>query len=104
MNTLDLRLVVHAPAGALTLDGDLDLSSSPLLQPLVDTALEKGCTCLTIDTAGLEFCDSNGLEALLHAQSCLLAAGGHMELTHVHGMLRRVLDVTGLSKAFSTSP
>ncbi|MFI6743867.1 STAS domain-containing protein [Nonomuraea sp. NPDC050451] len=104
MNTLDLRLVVHAPAGDLILDGDLDLSSSPLLQPLVDTALEKGCTCLTVDTAGLHFCDSTGLRALLQAQGCLVAAGGSMKLAHVHGMLRRVLDVTGLSKAFTTSP
>lgn len=104
MNTLDLHLDVHAPDGDLILDGDLDLSSSSLLQPLVNTALEKGCTRLTVDTADLQFCDSSGLHALLQAQSRVVAAGGHMELTHVHGMLRRVLDVTGLSKAFTTSP
>jgi anti-anti-sigma factor len=104
MTALSLRLVHRLDRSTLTLVGELDTLSAPLLQPAVDTVLDTGRRHLTVDTAKLTFCDSSGLRALLQAQRSLTAAGGTMELTHVHNPLKRVLTVTGLARAFTTSP
>jgi anti-anti-sigma factor len=104
MTALSLRLVHQLDHSTLTLVGELDTLSAPLVQPAVDTVLDTGRRHLTVDTAKLTFCDSSGLRALLRAQDSLTLAGATMELTHVHNPLKRILTVTGLARAFTTSP
>ncbi|WP_165974341.1 STAS domain-containing protein [Nonomuraea deserti] len=86
----------------LTLNGELDLYTAPRLLAAVDDALAAGSPVnLLVDAGALTFCDSHGLEALLEAQGKVARAGGNMELGHVNGRLRRVLDLSGLSRAFT---
>lgn len=66
--------------------------------------LDTGRRHLVIDATGLTFCDSKGLEALLGVQDSLTRAGATLELSGVHGALRRALDLPGLAQAFTTSP
>ncbi|WP_158088721.1 STAS domain-containing protein [Thermoactinospora rubra] len=82
------------------LDGDLDKLSSPLLRERLTELIGDGCDIVVIDAGELGFCDSSGLWVLLEAQRALGRQGGSLRLAHVHGVLRRVLDVTGLSAAF----
>ncbi|MEV4161871.1 STAS domain-containing protein [Nonomuraea dietziae] len=101
MTTLDLWMVRDPSGTDLFLAGELDANSSPLLPPAIATAMEGGCRRLTVDATDLAFCDSSGLRALLQDQRSVTSAGASMELANVHGMLGRVLEVTGLSKAFT---
>ncbi|TDD15486.1 STAS domain-containing protein [Nonomuraea diastatica] len=81
-----------------TLNGELDLYTAPRLLDAVDGALAAGSPVnLLVDAGALTFCDSHGLEA----QGKVARAGGNMELGHVSGRLRRVLDLSGLSRAFT---
>ncbi|GLW11812.1 anti-sigma factor antagonist [Microtetraspora sp. NBRC 13810] len=101
MTALSVHTTHHPAHSVLALDGELDTATAPLLEPAVKTVLSSGRRHLVVDTADLDFCDSSGLWALLQAQRAVKAAGGTMEITHVHGPLRRVLDVTKLSRAFT---
>jgi anti-anti-sigma factor len=104
MTALSLCLDHQFDHSTLTLVGELDTVSAPLVQPAVDTVIDIGRRHLTVDTEKLTFCDSSGLRALLRAQDSLTLVGATMELTHVHNPLKRVLTVTGLAGAFVTSP
>ncbi|WP_165959996.1 STAS domain-containing protein [Nonomuraea longispora] len=85
----------------LTLRGELDVSTSPCLLNAVGAALAGGLPVnLLVDMSGVRFCDSHGLEALLEVQGRVTRTGGRMELAHVNGRVRRVLDLSGLSRAF----
>lgn len=104
MTVLTVDLVHHLDHSVLNLHGELDASSSDLITLAVDTVINTGRQRLTVDAADLTFCDSEGLRTLLQAERKLTAAGGAMELTHVHGLLRRVLGITGLAQAFTITP
>ncbi|RBQ11631.1 hypothetical protein DP939_45020 [Spongiactinospora rosea] len=54
-----------------------------------------------MDLAGLSFCDSSGLEALLAAQRKITAAGGTMELARVPAGVKRMLRLAGLADVFT---
>ncbi|NUW41309.1 STAS domain-containing protein [Nonomuraea rhodomycinica] len=88
----------------ISLIGDLDALTAPRLEGVVEAALRDGLRHLTVDTTGLTFCDCSGMGALLRAQRAVTAAQGTMTLAHVHGYLRRILDVTRVGAAFSEGP
>ncbi|WP_240778008.1 STAS domain-containing protein [Nonomuraea basaltis] len=98
---LSARVTQHPDRIIVALDGELELCSVPCLLDAVSEALAGEQHNLLVDAAGLTFCDSEGLEALLKAQRKVTGAGGTMELAHVHGRVRRVLEITGLTRAFT---
>ena len=63
---LTVELSEPAPLARLTVSGEIDSSSAPLLREQLDTLLESPLSELTIDLAGVTFLDSAGL--------CVLAA------------------------------
>jgi anti-anti-sigma factor len=100
-----LAVDVH-PDGStvfVRLDGDLDITSSPLLQTVVDQALAARrtplCQRLVIDMSGVVFADASGMSPLLMARAVLAKRGGSVELTRCRrAVLRllRLLDVVDL--------
>jgi anti-anti-sigma factor len=97
-------LTHHDTHTTLALHGDLDTTTVPQLAPAVQAVLACGHRHLVIDAARLAFCDSAGLHALIGAKRDLAAAEATMHLTQVHGTLRRILDLTGLARAFTITP
>ncbi|WP_051809221.1 STAS domain-containing protein [Streptomyces sp. NRRL S-378] len=66
------------------------------------TALTLGPgQCLVVDLAGLEFCDSSGLTALLVAHNHAHAARADIVLTAVPTHTQRVMRVVGLDQVFT---
>ncbi|MFI6324651.1 STAS domain-containing protein [Nonomuraea sp. NPDC050556] len=80
--------------------GELDKLSAPQLSRRFDELVAEGYDTVVVDAERLTFCDSSGLWALIQLQRNLRARGGMFRLIQVQGVLRRVLDVTGLSAAF----
>ncbi len=88
------------------LDGELDITTSPLLETVVEQALQARrrprCTRLVVDMSGVGFADASGMSPLLMARAVLARRGGHVELRHCRrGVLRllRLLavdDMVGL--------
>lgn len=99
---MDLNVEVERSgrAAVVRLAGDLDKLSAPRFGLLLRDMTEEGCTSFVVDTARLEFCDSSGLWVLVEHHRRVTRLGGSMTLTGVHGVLQRVLDVTGLKAVF----
>lgn len=100
----DLSVEVDRAEGtaSVRLDGDLDKVTAPRLKMVLTELIAAGHVSIVIDTAGLAFCDSSGLWVLVEHQREVGERGGSLGLTGVQGVLRRVLDVTGLKAAFDS--
>jgi anti-anti-sigma factor len=86
--------------GSLHLTGELDAASGEELLDAGRDAIARGATALSLELADLRFCDSAGLRALV-----LLSreVEGPLVLLEPSAMLVRLLEVTGLSEAFTLS-
>jgi anti-anti-sigma factor len=85
----------------VTVEGELDVTSSPLLQAVVDQALAARrtppCSHLVLDLAGVTFADASGMSPILLARALLARRGGRLELRNCQRPVGRVLAVLGLS-------
>lgn len=59
---------------------------------------------LVVDLAGVSFCDSSGISALIAARNVAEAASAELALVAVPERLSRTFELTGLSDFFSTYP
>ncbi|MEU9026809.1 STAS domain-containing protein [Streptomyces sp. NPDC048383] len=94
-------VAVRAVDGAvvLTLAGELDHDTAAPLKDALETAAASGGRLL-VDMAGLEFCDSTGLNALLHSRITVQEAGGTLELAGLGGPVARMFRITGADGVF----
>ncbi|MFF6792976.1 anti-anti-sigma factor [Streptomyces filamentosus] len=81
--------------------GELDHHTAELLRVPLDDALDAGCTLLVVDCAGLDFCDSTGLNVLLGARLRAEAAGGAVHLVAMRPAVARVFQITGAEAVFT---
>ncbi|MER7769183.1 STAS domain-containing protein [Kitasatospora sp. NPDC096140] len=96
--TVDAR--PWARGTVLALYGELDLDAVADLRTAVDRTLAGRPGVLVIDCAGLEFCDSTGLNALLRARARAAVAGSRTELARPRPLILRMLELTGATDAF----
>ena len=81
--------------------GDLDLNSMAPVRAALDGALESGVRLLVVDLAGVDFCDSSGLNLLLQVRIEAEQAGVRMRLAALNGQVSRVFELTGALEVFS---
>ena len=80
----------------LALHGDLDMASAP---GLADVLKEIAGSTVVVDLSDLTFMDSSGISALVVARNQMEAEGkGDLVVTRPEGILRRVLEIVGLSE------
>lgn len=86
----------------LRLDGELDITSSPLLQTVVEQVLqarrEPACARLVVDMSGVGFADASGISPLLLGRAMLNRRGGHIELRHCRRSVLRLLRLLDLAE------
>lgn len=63
-------------------------------------AVEQGERSLILDFGGLEYLSSAGIRAVLIAAKSVAKAGGQFALANVRGVVREVLEVSGLLGIF----
>jgi anti-anti-sigma factor len=101
-STLAVQVSGEGPTVAVRLDGELDITSAPLLQTVVDQVLAKRrkplCSRLEIDLSGVSFADASGLYPILLARALLARRGGHLELRHPRRCVSRVLRLLGVDE------
>lgn len=78
--------------------GELDHDT---VEPL-RTALEKheDAARIVVDCAGLDFCDSTGLNLLLRARSRALESGARLDLAGLRPPVDRMFEITGAFHVF----
>jgi anti-sigma B factor antagonist len=89
----------------MSVAGEIDLYTAPKLHSELMTALsaaKPGTPLrLVVDMAGVEFCDSTGMNVLLAAQRRAREDGGDLQLAAPRSAIRKVLQVTGLESVFT---
>ncbi|MER7734627.1 STAS domain-containing protein [Streptomyces erythrochromogenes] len=97
-----VTLATRADRSVITLTGDMDLDH---VEPL-RTALREACTApaaparVVVDLARLDFCDSAGLNALLHARALCASHGRTLTLADPGPQVHRLLCITGADRVF----
>ncbi|WP_336212540.1 STAS domain-containing protein [Nonomuraea sp. LPB2021202275-12-8] len=105
VQVVDLSVEVERAEGAaavVRVDGELDKVTAPAFRECLTALSAEGRLDVVIDASRLTFCDSSGLWVLVAHRRDVGALGGSLRLTGVHGVFRRVLDVTGLKAAFDS--
>ncbi len=79
----------------VALHGELDIASA---DGLAEALVEVAGSTLVVDLSDLTFIDSTGIGALVLARNRILAHGqGELVLSRPGGIVRRVLEIVGLS-------
>jgi anti-sigma B factor antagonist len=82
--------------------GELDYATAPRLRETFDGVISSGRTAVLVDLSDCTFIDSTGLSVLVHARSRLMddARKGRLEVCCPDEQIRRLLQITGIDKAF----
>ncbi|MEU0135730.1 STAS domain-containing protein [Streptomyces sp. NPDC006296] len=100
--TITTRLVATGPV--LEIIGALEYETAPELRKAVDGLTFAGGQWLVLDLAGLDFCDSSGISALISARSLAIEQGGGIALAAVPARIARTLGIIGLDQVFTIFP
>lgn len=91
---------VQTSAGTtlLRLDGELDLSSAPMLRTCLSGLTEAGARHVVIEVSALRFVDASGIRAIAAEARRLRKAGGDVVLRHPRPWTRRLFDLLGATE------
>jgi anti-sigma B factor antagonist len=91
-------VTASTPTVSMTVRGDIDLATAPLLLSALLDAIESNTPrVLELDLTGMTFLDARGVSALLQAYLAAAAIDCRVRLVRPPGHIRRVLDITGVS-------
>ncbi|MFD6972452.1 STAS domain-containing protein [Streptomyces sp. NPDC059979] len=100
--TVDVRPM--GDAVVLALAGELDHDTAEPLSAALGAALTDGVPRLVVDFSELLFCDSTGLNVLLHSRLAVQEAGGTLELAGLRRPVARMFRITGADEIFRVHP
>jgi anti-sigma B factor antagonist len=93
-----------ASGPVVTVSGEVDVATAPRLRAeLGALTLERG-QLLVVDLAGVTFCDSSGISALIAARNLAEEAEAGVALAAVPDRLSRTFALIGLGDFFPTYP
>ena len=88
----------------LSLDGELDMASAPLLQRAVEDVELARKPLLVLDLERLEFIDSTGLRIILSTRKRCQDRDQELAVTRGSQQVERLLSVTGMAEHLRTVP
>ena len=96
MGRLSIATTAESQHTTITLSGELDIASTPILDETVAEACAAGARTIVIDLGGIDFMDSTGLNSLLRSQRVCDEHGCSLRLTPAQRPVERVFELTGL--------
>jgi len=86
----------------VTVQGEIDVATSPRLHTELHTLLEQGARSIVLDLGSMSFIDSSGLGVLVGALKRLKdQQGDTIVLRDLQEPARRVFEITGLTGLFT---
>ena len=82
----------------LSVTGEIDLDTVPLIADAVDDALGNGALELWLDFSGTDFMDSSGLHLLIETQERLHSLSRRLAVISPQGPVRRLLGLAGMTE------
>jgi anti-sigma B factor antagonist len=92
---LDLEATRERGASVITLRGDVDVYSAPLLRQKIVDLVDEGELNLVIDLAQVESVDSTGVGVLVDGMQRIKERGGRVDLVADRDRIGQILDLTG---------
>lgn len=98
--------VVEAPGGVVVKAvGDIDLSTVATLIKEAGQLVRGPSATLTIDMAGVDFCDSAGINGLVTLRNACHDAGWRFEVVRMRSHVHQVIvELTGLGEFLGVRP
>lgn len=99
---MDLTLTTrqHGDRTVVTLGGEIDVYTAPLLRDAISDLVAQGSHDIVIDLTGVGFLDSTGLGVLVGGLKKVRAHDGTLELVCDQERLLKIFRITGLAKVF----
>jgi anti-anti-sigma factor len=88
----------------ISVAGEVDLTSAPLLREAVAEAISAAPEYIEIDLGAVRFLDSTGVAALVGADKSASAIGCRVVVTCPQPPVRRVLDIVGIWEKLRGDP
>ena len=89
--------------GVVKLSGDLDINArDELRDALVAVVRDDRSGAVVVDFDDVAFLDSEAMGALIEGFLAARGAGVTMSIVNAHGLVHRVLDVSGVLEMFET--
>jgi anti-sigma B factor antagonist len=101
-NPLTIEVHREGNEARLTLTGELDPHTAPLLAEELDGLESEGVTSVVLVLSNLGFIDSSGLRVLIAADRDITERGGTLTLRSPSETVRRLLEITGLNDHLTT--
>ena len=95
--SLDVNSADRDGWSVVTASGDLDSETAEEFQEAVERQLDAGYARTVLDLAGVEFCDSSGLRALMILSRLATERGHTLTLARPSSAVRLVLEASGLT-------
>jgi anti-sigma B factor antagonist len=94
-------IVIFQEPGRTTvyLQGELDTSTAPRLQHVLDELHRDGQHRIILDLSQVAFLDAAGMRVFVHTEQVLRTVGGALVLTRPTRMVQRILAITELDAA-----
>jgi anti-sigma B factor antagonist len=81
----------------LSVYGEVDLGSAPLIADAVDEAMDSGALELWLDLSPVEFMDSTGVHLLVETKARLRPLNRRLAVICPAGSVRRLLELAGVA-------
>ena len=91
-------------ASRIELRGELDASTAPPIEEVVEQLLGQGVRLVVVDLTAVSFIDSTAVHTLLVASEQLAATGGALMCAGVSAQVERVLELTGTLELLRRGP
>jgi anti-sigma B factor antagonist len=100
---MDLGLDVSEQNGhaVLAVSGEVDVATVPRLREQLHALVAEGNRRIIVDLDGVDFLESTGLGVLVGALKRVRSNDGDLYLVCTQPRIRKVFEVTGLTKVFS---
>lgn len=85
----------HADHTQITLAGEIDLSSAPVVRAALAACARDGIRTVDVDLTAVSFCDASGLNVFLAAFQLATLAGTVLQLHYPPPVMARVIEITG---------
>jgi anti-anti-sigma factor len=95
---LQLTTQQHDGRAVVRLKGELDIATVDELRQHLHKARQSYGEHVILDLTDLEFMDSQGLSVIINCHKAVNAAAGSLVLVAPRPIVRRTLEITGLSR------
>jgi anti-sigma B factor antagonist len=98
-SSLDVHMSLEETGSTITVTGEIDIATADkVVQEATPLLSARRGADVVLDVAGVTFCDSAGLNALIRLKKLIAGLGGDFRIINSPVHLRRVLELSGLSE------